>query len=304
MGKPTQINPARMRMQISGGLGNQTLGFIAGWQYAIQNRVLLTIDTSFYDTERGKRLNDPTHDKRDFLLNSFELPRNFDDSEVRFESFHVPKLLGSGRSLRSKIQNLMPSIFENYYISKDLHKFKHPEKDFRIFGDFLLLEYIDSALENGFKISAKNFESSSDSDCPSVIDSAIHLHMRFGDLIRAMPSLDLDRSYYSESINYFNQRQFIDRIYLYSDDLDLAYSRLKHFAKGIEILPASSISSTSPSDQFLAFSHAKNRICSNSSFSAVASRLAGEIGATVAPKSLRNIYGNFGPRENWIEINA
>jgi hypothetical protein len=288
---------------LSGGLGNQIISFANVWSFAAEQDLPLSVDKSYYDQLNFLRLTATGHDYQEFYLDQFRLPRNSDGAEIAFENMGINWTMSHLKTPRIFGQRVIPSLFNNFYIHKNLKEFKPPSRHFRIYGNFLELNAIDLMQDLGGSIDLLNQESRNVLD-QNYFSDAIHLHVRTGDLIAVMPQLELPIAYYNRSIDLLRNGTKNPTVVVYSDNEILARDFLSHLNLDVTLSSPRENGITGTAQQFMSFMKAQNKIVSNSSFSLAAARLGDNTSRTCFPFMMEKIYGRVRTLPGWVEIDA
>ncbi len=202
------------------------------------------------------------------------------------------KLFASEVSSFSDLQNKKVSRRVN--ISKSQHEYSFFES---LKVDLMLHEKAAKLKNTGLNgLQIKNF------------DSAVAIHMRFGDFLEldiAAQYGNLDEKYYSKALNFFRRNGSIQdiEIQLFTDDIKKGKNLLAQM--GCTLVNTLEIENLRPEEELLIMSQYARLIISNSTFSWWAGYLAEDSAIVIAPDPLmKNASSNLSRSPQWTYIDG
>lgn len=202
-------------VRLKGGLGNQMFQYALGRVLAIKNNTELKIDTSYLNSDII------TVTKRDFDLDIFNL--DFDILQYK----DIPFI---NRIHKNKIYIKICAAFKKFF------KIKGTEVSFNFNSDFLNLSgdvYLDGYFQspkyfNEYQdvirkdfIFKNNFSENIISLMKEINEqNSLCIHVRRGDYVGNAYHDVVGREYYSRGVEKIKNLKKIDKIYIFSDDID------------------------------------------------------------------------------------
>lgn len=200
--------------RLKGGLGNQMFQYALGRVLSVKNNTILGLDTSFYDLNLTP--------KRQYDLEVFNIAgKVLDQKEIPFlcRFCHKSKILNKiiRCGFKEKSFNFDPQIF---YLGSNLYidGYWQSPKYFEGFEDEIKKDF---TLRN---LPAQNIQnlateiSNTDSLC---------IHVRKGDYVGNAYHEVVGKEYYERGIKYITDKTHIDKIYVFSDDINWCKENLK-----------------------------------------------------------------------------
>jgi hypothetical protein len=284
-------------------LGNQTIAFGVAWNFARIHKRILHLDSSYFDTKKGRMLNSSRHIVWPLDLREFRLPVNYDGNDIDWISQDISLLMIKGKNIRSQIQSRFPRIFQNFWISRNIDEIKLPPTKVRLYGDLLNLTQFEVSVDSGFKIEIKK-QPTLNSRSSEILKNAIHIHVRFGDLIASLPQFYLNKQYYSRAIEVFDQIDKALPLVLYSNEPKRAMLFMKSFSSNRKVFAIQDFAKLSTAQEFDLFQKSQNKITSNSSFSLAAAILNPASNFSVFPRRFAEQYGGIKDAPNRLVIDV
>jgi len=250
-----------IRMELTGGLGNQLFGYFAGKSLAAKTHSGLILDGSLIDLKRTS-----------FCLDSFAIEREIDYS--RRDSFSKRLWFRSQRSLNrrmpgltSKTQDITGIIYDAGYGKNVEHILASHRSNLTFSGYFQDPRYfLNLAAEDSeLKLVEPSAWFQSMLDEIGRFDT-IAIHLRFGDFLENVESIGvLGPSYFAAALDAL---QFDSQVrkWVFSDDLQ----RARHLLRNIDSKQFSYIrcpESGDPAESLVLMSKARALVTANSTFS-------------------------------------
>lgn len=284
-------------VRIFGGLGNQLFQYAAARRFSILNATNLKLDLSFISNAKNQF---------DYLLNHFNivedvasyqetlkflLPRIKNRYIYHFANLFYPHRNVVKQNMKVAIDDRLFLKNQNSFLLGYWQSYKYFE-DIReiLLKDFTLKD--ESAISNSVLLSQV-----------SALNS-VGMHVRRGDFIGNPIHEVCSLNYYYKAIEYLESRMSIDKIFVFSDDVEWCKTNIKteHNIKFIE----DEIFTKNPHNSLVLLSKCNNLILSNSSFSWWAAWLNKNQNNIICPSRWYNLsstkYTDFLIPDNWIKI--
>jgi hypothetical protein len=219
------------------------------------------------------------------------------DTNLIFRGIHKADLL-QRKFFASEVFSFSDLQNKKFLRRVNISKTQHEYAFFELLKADLMVHQQTAKLKtyglNGFHI--KNF------------DSAVAIHMRFGDFLEqniAAQYGNLDVKYYSKAINSFRNNGSIHdiEIQLFSDDIKKGKKLLAQM--GCAHVNTFEAENLKPEEELLIMSQYSRLIISNSTFSWWAGYLAEDSATVIAPNPLmKNAASNLSRSPNWTYIDG
>lgn len=244
-------------VNLKGGLGNQLFQYAFGKSLANKYSTKLMLDNSSY---YGKT------EKREYWLSNFDIIfdgyyENFKDKRVKKISNLIKKInfFSKLKIYNEKNFHFDPNIqflnFDNYD-----YYFDGYWQSYKYFNQFISEIKIELKLENFINIEKKLLEEICSKD-------SLSLHIRGGDYkIEPFFSFNglLNFNYYNRAVRYFKKNFNINKIFIFTDDLDYSNVLAKNFDFDYNFVSFNK--SQSVLEDFSLLSVSRNKVISNSTF--------------------------------------
>lgn len=292
------FRPTRqLRIRIVGGLGNQLFGYFAGLHLSAQSKRQLILDM------RDASKNHSEFDLRSFL--EVQSSSNFLERKHSQNSF-IKKIIDSTRYRFPVIWKPIDRLFGNHVdinYEKNTSVAKSKKRVIRFTGYFQDFTYLSNSKLEKLTIQSNHLQLESNSGV-----GILGIHVRRGDFLNEKLThgcLDID--WYQEATrNILQFNSALRKIRIFSNDEKWVRENLDFFELPVEIHTeiVKFNRNQDPAESFLEFSSCEFRICSNSTYSLLASFLSP--GVTVVPYPY-NRSGNFKALEesspkSWIRV--
>lgn len=284
----------QIRIRVVGGLGNQLFVYFAGLYLSQISGRVLTLD-----------LRDVSSEHSSFTLFSFNEPMRF-QIRNRPRVHLISRLADSYRFRFPILAKLTDSLVGNYFdegFQANVLRLNTRKRIVKLSGYFQDFRYIDNQEDNKLTLNSPEYSNSSFEG-----DNTLAIHIRRGDFINEKLTHGcLDTSWYYRAISYQLQTNpGIRQLRIFSNDTDWVSSNLSSICPSTEteIKIVQFDPQEDPAISFLEFAGCEYRVCSNSTFSLLASYLIP--GKTVVPFPY-NRSGNFKTLEesspsSWVRI--
>lgn len=294
-------------VRVAGGLGNQLFQY-SFYLFLVKNGSKSKLDLSLfelYNFHFGYEIDKVFNiDSSDSVFNSKNLPLKLQYSLIFKFSYHISKLI----MVITDKQPLMSPIILEYYINEkndNLYKLKNKYFIGNWFNHNSLIQNRSNLLDTfKFKISEGELSDENNQILAKVRKkTTISLHIRGGDydLLARLP-----KEYYFKAIYYIKKKTEINKIVVFTDDIDWSLALLN--IEGLEFVNHN-IGSNSHLDMYL-MSKAKNLIIANSTFSYWSAYLNKNADIIISPKfwfsqqekSKKKYYPTPKALNSWIEL--
>lgn len=239
-------------VRLKGGLGNQMFQYALGRALSIKNNITLGLDTGFFNLNLNP--------KRQYDLEVFNIAgKVLEQKEIPFlyRFCHKSKILDkiTRCGFKEKSFDFDPQIFSlgsNLYIDGYWQSPKY-------------LEGFEDEIRKNFTL--KNTPIPKIQDLAREIENAnsLCIHVRRGDYVENKNHEIVDNEYYIKGIEYIKNHAPIDKIYVFSDDIEWCKNNLK-FEIPTMFVNSGYAGEKGEGHMFL-MSKCKNFIIANSSFS-------------------------------------
>lgn len=289
-------NKRELHVRIVGGLGNQLFGYFAGLYLSqVSGRELVL------------NMKDASRVHSAFDLHSFKEISGLRVISARYPSNKkLIRLIDSLNYRFSRVSRLINSIAANYFddsIQSNTVISQSRRRKIKFKGYFQDFDYLDRLQSISLTLRTSNQN-------PIENERTLAIHIRRGDFVNEKISHGcLAVDWYNKAISHqLSASDSIWHIKIFSNDDEWVKSNLER------LLPQTAISveiikfddQEDPAISFMAFAYCRYRVCSNSTFSLLGSKLFP--GATVVPYPY-NRSGNFKVLEesspkDWIRISS
>ncbi|MFZ2150098.1 MAG: alpha-1,2-fucosyltransferase [Minisyncoccia bacterium] len=278
-------------VRLKGGLGNQMFQYALGRALSIKNNTTLGLDIGFYDMNLNP--------KRQYDLEVFNIAgKVLEQKEIPFlyRFCHKSKILDkiTRYGFKEKSFDFDPQIFcrgSSLYIDG----YWQSPKYFEDFEDEIRKDF---TLKNP---PVQNIE-----DLAKEIEhiNSVCVHVRRGDYVGNKNHEIVDNEYYIKGIEYIKNHASVDKIYVFSDDIEWCKNSLK-FEFSTVFVDSVYAGEKGEGHMFL-MSKCKNFIIANSSFSWWAAWLSNnKEKIVICPKQWfpdKSIYTNDLIPKEWVRI--
>jgi hypothetical protein len=232
-------------VRLKGGLGNQMFQYALGRVLAIKNSAELKLDTSFLS------LNFKSITKRTYNLDVFNIKAEITHSSYLISILRrIFKSRGQEKSFQFD-KNILSIGGEAY-----LDGYWQSPKYFERLEDMLKKDFIlKNPLTHNTKILAEEIKNS----------NSLCVHVRRGDYVGNKNHEVTDKDYYTRGIEYIKNHTQIDKIYVFSDDINWCRNNLS-FEFPVMFVDNNYAGIYGEEHMYL-MSKCKNFIIANSSFS-------------------------------------
>ena len=235
-------------VRLKGGLGNQMFQYALGRVLALKSKTDLKLDISFFNL----KLRNIT--KRSYDLDVFNIKAGvINKNKVVTYVFSVLKKIMKtpGQERGFNFDPKMLSLGPNAYLDGYFQSYKY-------FSDFKDIIKKDFTLKN-ISIPVQNLAEEISSE------NALCIHVRRGDYVGNALHDVIDKDYYKKGIEYIRSRISLDKIYVFSDDINWCKDNLS-FKFPTMFVEDGYMGLKGEGHMFL-MSQCKNFIIANSSFS-------------------------------------